>query len=273
MTIESANGRIARRLTGVMILHGFTANLDSVRALFGPVGRTGLKLVTPLLRGHGKPSPEELRGVTWLDWLADAERALTNAAGHDGKLIVIGHSMGALLALQLAARHPGMIDSIVLATPAVRMVSLLAPGRPFNFLAPLLSMLIHRWDLKACFAEPEHAIMPKQYAWAPTRAILSMFDLVRSTRAIMPRVIAPALIIQARNERIVRPESADIVMHSISTPPDDKRVVWLEKTDHQIFCDCERDLAVSTVATFIAQRTGASPPRHTNIGEHFRIPG
>ena len=254
MTINGIDGQNDRRLTGVMILHGFTANLESVRELFKPIGRTGLDVVAPLLRGHGQDSPDALRGVTWYNWLDDVERAIADAAGPDGKLIVLGHSMGALLALQLAARCPELVDSIILATPPLRLVSPLAPGRPFHFLAPVVRMLIDRWDFKPCFADPVRAIKPEQYRWAPTETILSMFELLQATIPVMGRVTVPALILHGRHESIVLPESAELVMQAIGTPASEKRVVWFEKSDHQLFCDCERELAIGTVCEFIVQR-------------------
>jgi carboxylesterase len=258
MMTQGKCDRIERRLTGVIILHGFTANLDSVRELFGPLGRLDIKLVTPLLRGHGALSPDQLRGVTWRDWLDDAARALKSTAGADGKAVVIGHSMGALLALHLAAHYPGLVDSVILATPPLKLVSLLAPGRPLNFLAPLVSMLVDRWEMGTRFADPDNAVIPDQYEWAPTMAIMSLFDLVQATPPILDRVNVPVLILHGRNESIVLPESADMVMRGISTRPEDKAVVWLEKTDHQIFCDCEREAAVSASVGFIVSRIVAS---------------
>lgn len=258
MSIDFADHTSSRRLRGVMILHGFTANLESVSTLFQPLGATGLELVTPLLRGHGGGSPDALRGVTWRDWLDDAERALADAAGTRGRLVVVGHSMGALLALQLAARHPGLVDSVVLATPPIRLASIFAPGRPFNLLAPLVSMLVDRWDFQPRFADPERSIIPVQYAWAPTSTILSMFDLVEATAAILDRVRVPALILHGRNESIVLPESATLVLDGIATPAAEKSVFWLEKSDHQVFCDCEREAAVGAVAAFVARRLEAA---------------
>jgi carboxylesterase len=259
MSIDLADKSFHRRLMGVMILHGFTANLESVRTLFQPLGGTGLQLVTPLLRGHGQESPDSLRGIRWNDWLDDAERALADAAGTEGKLVVVGHSMGALLALQLAARHPELVDSVVLATPPLRLTSLFAPGRPLNLFAPLVSRLFDRWDFQPRFAEPETAVIPVQYAWAPTGTILSMFELVEATTRILGRVRVPALILQGRNERIVLPESAGMVLDGIATLPADKSVFWLEKSDHQVFCDCEREAAVGAVAAFVARRLEAAP--------------
>jgi carboxylesterase len=243
-----------RYLTGIVIFHGFTANLESVRELFEPLGHFNLRIAAPLLRGHGASSPDHLRGVTWREWLEDAEQALLKLAGSDGKAVVLGHSMGALLALQLAARHPVLVDSIILATPPFRLISLLAPRRPLSFLAPLVSRLVDRWGMSARYADPGNAIMPEQYEWAPTRTILSMFHLLQETERIMNRVQVPALILHCRNESIVKPESAELLLRSIATSPDAKFIVWLEKTDHQIFCDCERTAAISATVRFIAGR-------------------
>jgi carboxylesterase len=259
MTNRISDAPSERRLTGVVILHGFTANLESVRELFAPLGRLDLKIDAPLLRGHGASSPDHLRGVTWKEWLEDAERALEALTGLGGKAVVIGHSMGALLALQLAARHPELIDSLILATPPIRLTSPLGPGRPLNCIAPFISHFIDRWDMESKFADPANAIMPKQYEWAPTRTILSMFDLLENTLQIMHRVGVPALILHCRNESIVLPESADILLRSIATPTEKKSIVWFEKTDHQIFCDCERHAAVEATVRFVASRVHHQP--------------
>jgi carboxylesterase len=261
MMIKGIDERSGRSLSGVLILHGFTANLDSVRELFGPLGQTGLEVSAPLLRGHGQASPEHLRGVGWRDWLEDAEQALFDLAGSQGRLIVVGHSMGALLALHLAARHPELIDSVVLATPPIRLVSPLAPGGPLHFIAGLVSMVVDRWDLSPCFADLHNAIIPENYRWAPTRTIISLFDLVTATLPVMRDVRAPVLIIHGRRESIVMPESADLVIQALATPPGEKSVVWLEKTDHQVFCDCERHRAVDAVREFVVGRIASSGAR------------
>jgi len=243
-----------RRLSGVLIIHGFTANLESVRSLFEPLERLGLSLSAPLLRGHGGASPDELRGVTWQDWMADTEGELKKLAGTGGKVVVIGHSMGALLALRHALRHPNLVDSVVLATSPIRLFSLLAPGRSLHFLAPLVSRVVDRWGFSPTFADPANALMPKQYDWAPTRTILSMFELIDETERVMNRVQKPALILHARHETVVRSESAEIIYRAIATSQEQKSIIWFDKTDHQIFCDCERHRAIDSVVSFVANR-------------------
>jgi len=102
---------ISKNPYGVLILHGFPDNPDSMRPVEEPLKALGIPIRTPLMRGHGAESPEALRGVTWHEWLADAELALTDLLTESEKAIVIGYSMGGALALMLAAEHGEKLDS------------------------------------------------------------------------------------------------------------------------------------------------------------------
>jgi pimeloyl-ACP methyl ester carboxylesterase len=75
------------------------------------------------LPGHGR-SPGNVR--TSIEALADWVDAFIDAAGV-GKAHVVGHSMGALVALETALRHPGRVSKLVLAGPSVPM----PVGEPF----------------------------------------------------------------------------------------------------------------------------------------------
>ena len=62
------------------------------------------------LPGHGGSDGEELTGIADLaDWLTE----VLDATGWD-QAVLVGHSMGALAALDCAARHPGRVRSLVL---------------------------------------------------------------------------------------------------------------------------------------------------------------
>ena len=113
---------------GVLIIHGLTANPDTVREIEPSVKQLGVPYRMPTLRGHGARSPEALRGVTWHEWLSDAECAIQDLLTESEKVIVIGHSMGGLVALNLAADSQGEIDSLILVAAAVQP----ATGLPAN---------------------------------------------------------------------------------------------------------------------------------------------
>lgn len=243
-----------RSPVGVLVIHGFTATLDSVKSLSLSLQELGIPFSVPLLTGHGASSPELLRGVKWEQWMADAEEAFQKLTLEAEKIIVIGHSMGALLSLNLAVRYPDKIDCLVLATTAIKLVSVLAPGRPLHFAAPLLGKIFRNWELKSDVSEAACTTCSPHYSWVPTDAILSLFDLIKKSRQLPGRIHLPVLIIHCRNERTVRPESAILLYNGIATSPSEKTLIWLEHSGHQLFCDCEKEQAVQVIIDYISCR-------------------
>jgi carboxylesterase len=214
----------------------------------------------PTLRGHGAASPDALRGVVWQDWVADAEAALQDLLTQVQRVIIVGHSMGGLVTLTLAAEHAEVIDSIVVAAAAVQLASPLAPGRPLHFLAPLVARLRGTLDMPPTYADPELAQHDTNYPWVPADATLSFLEFGKITRLRLPEVRVPALIIQSRNDSTVAPESATIIYEGISTPREQKRLVWFDETEHEMFRDCQRDAAVETVVDWVEERMGLAAP-------------
>ncbi len=242
---------------GVLVIHGFTATLDSVDPLIGPLEGLQLHVSVPVLKGHGESSPEKLRGVTWRDWMQDAETAFRDLSGKVDRVFVVGHSMGALIALNLAAKYQGdQLDSVVLAAPAFRLVSMLGPGRPLHFLAPMLQTFVKSWDLSIAYNDRDAKTRSVHYLWAPTDAIMSFFDLISFTESRLHDIRCPMLILHTRNDQTVTQDSTDIVFEGVATQPSDKDVVWLERSEHQMFCDCEKKQAIDRIIEYIRSRIG-----------------
>lgn len=251
---------MTRQPLGVLIIHGFTSSVDCVRGIEKGLAPLGLPTRVPLLRGHGADSPEALRGVRWRDWVADAEAALQDLLTEVEKAIVVGHSMGGLITIWLAADHrdEASLDSIVLAAPAVQVTSPLAPGRPLSFLVPLAVRLLDKYEMPPTYADPSLARYDTNYPWAPIDAIEQFLAFSGAARRRLPEVDVPTLIMQSRNDSTVAPESAEIVYKAIATPPADKEIVWFQQTEHEMFRDCEREAAIRTVVDFVQRRAHLS---------------
>jgi len=77
----------------------------------------GYGVLAPDLPGHGRSSGAPLRTIgDMADWTA----ALLGAAGAS-KVRLVGHSMGSLIALETAARHPAKISALSLIGTAATM--------------------------------------------------------------------------------------------------------------------------------------------------------
>ena len=104
-------------LPTVVLVHG--AGMDhSVWALQSrALAHSGYSVLAVDLPGHGRSEGEALTSISAMaDWLAE----FITAAGLDSA-VVAGHSMGALAALELGARHPRLVRGLVLIGAAASM--------------------------------------------------------------------------------------------------------------------------------------------------------
>ncbi|MCJ7703382.1 MAG: alpha/beta fold hydrolase [Anaerolineales bacterium] len=239
---------------GALLIHGFTATPDSFRGITPHLESLGIPCKLPTLRGHGADTPEALVGVHWTDWIADCENALIELCTEAEQAIVLGHSLGGWLALNLAVDHQEKIDSIIIAGASTRCVSPLTPGRPFHFLFPLLVKLLKKWDMPSVYADPELAQYDPTYDWVPMDSFIPLFDFLKVTKKRLPEVNVPILILHSKNDSSNAPEGVDVLYHTISTPGDQKQVVWFEKTEHDMFLDCEGEEMTRTVVEYVKQR-------------------
>jgi carboxylesterase len=248
---------MSKKPYGILILHGFTSSLDCVREVEPPLKALGLPTRMPVLRGHGAESPEALRGVRWPDWVADANSALNDLLAEADKAIVVGLSMGALVAINLAADHGDKIDSIILASPAILFTSPLAPGKPLGFLRPLVGRLVKNWDTPPEYTDKSLEKYNTNYLYAPMDSVVSLLDFSQAARKRLPEVKTPALILHSHKDTVLEPKSAEVVLAELGTPADRKKIVWFEKTNHEIFRDCERQAAIQTIAQYVRGRVGS----------------
>src|SRR3954471_6841221 len=130
----------------VLLLHGLGGAASNWTAVALPLAERA-RVVVPELPGHGGssalPAP-----VATLD--AYAERV---AGVLDAPAVVAGHSLGGLVALALAVRHPEIVRGLVLAGSAgfssgtrrsqraLAVASLIQPGKR---IAPLRRVISHR---------------------------------------------------------------------------------------------------------------------------------
>jgi 3-oxoadipate enol-lactonase len=118
----------------VALLHGF-GGAASNWTLIAPALARRCRVVVPELPGHGGSSALPAPAET-LDPYSDRLALLL-----DTPTVLVGHSLGAVVALRLAARHPGLVRGLVLAGPAgigsgtrrsqraLTLVSLVQPGK------------------------------------------------------------------------------------------------------------------------------------------------
>jgi carboxylesterase len=239
---------------GALILHGLTSSLDCVNGLVPYMERNGIPYRMPVLRGH-MTKAEDLIGVTWPDWYADGEAALLDLCRQVDKAVVIGLSMGGLVALQLAMEHPDKVDSVVTVAGAVRMKNPLAPGNSLAFLQPLAVRLIKFWPMPAAYTDMSLAASDTNYRKVPMDAVASFLEYGGIIERRLPEVKSPILIIQSHKDQLVKADTAQAIYNGVSSA--DKRILWFEKSSHEMMRDLEREDVFKTVESFVLERARA----------------
>ncbi|MFP3914679.1 MAG: alpha/beta fold hydrolase [Actinomycetota bacterium] len=101
----------------VTFLHG--AGMDHTVWRFQTrwLAQRGWNVIAPDLPGHGRSGGEPFTTVPeWAEWLAGYLHAAATAP-----VAVVGHSLGGLVAVEVAARQPGWLERVVLVGAGARM--------------------------------------------------------------------------------------------------------------------------------------------------------
>ena len=231
---------------GVLVLHGFTGNPQSMRGLAEAFAAAGFAVELPLLPGHGT-SVDDMLGTDWSHWSAAAEAAFQDLAGRVDRVVVVGLSMGGSLTCWLASRHPE-IAGIVCVNAAVSV-----PDTMVDALQEMQDGGIDRIPaIGGDVADP--AGREKAYDATPLRPLLSLADAADETVDDLAKITCPVLLMTSRQDHVVDPHSSDIVAERVSGPVER---IPLERSYHVATLDYDKDLIFERAIEFAGSVTAA----------------
>ena len=117
-TIELPSGDFAIAETGeggrpLLLVHGFTGAKEDFADHVGWLAEEGWHVVAPDLRGHGRsPKPSDEASYSLATFAADLVH-LVDALRWD-RLVLLGHSMGGMIAQVFAIAHPHRLEGLIL---------------------------------------------------------------------------------------------------------------------------------------------------------------
>ncbi len=228
---------------GCLLIHGFSGSPPEMRWLGAYLAERGARVEGVLLAGHGT-QPEDLRQITWQDWLQSASQGLERLRREGRKVVVIGFSMGGLLALSLCADHPYLAGIVTISSPIYFRDQRI-------HLIPVIRHVIRWHHIK----RPSHSTDPAahtryvSYRRYPLIAVDRMLDLMRITRKLLPSVRIPALIMQGLRDGVVHPRSALYIYKHIGSPQ--KELEWWHNSGHGVVFDAEREQVWRRVWKFV----------------------
>ena len=237
---------------GLLILHGFTGSLDTVKALVPRAEAKGWPWRMPVLRGHGTQY-QDLVGVRWEHWVEDAEAALDELLKECDRVVIAGLSMGGLAAIQLGMKREKDLAGLVLLAPALRFKDPLTP------LTPILKLLFPFWDAPSSFEDKELEKACTNYKKFPTATFSRLLDFAAETERRLPELRVPVVGLFARKDNTIHPVVPKLLSDRAKAPV---RLVWFEKSGHEMLQDNEADAiadaAIEAAASFAAPSAAAS---------------
>jgi carboxylesterase len=234
---------------GVLVIHGFTGNPQSMRGLAEGFAAAGFAVELPLLPGHGT-SVEDMLPTRFADWSATVEKAYLDLAGRCDEVVVAGLSMGGTLAAWLTVRQPAIAGLITING------AFDPPDESFNeMLRQCLAQGVDRLPgVGSDIADPES--VEKAYEAAPIEAALSMSEAVGELRFRLGEITCPVLILSSPQDHVVPPVSADVLAGAVSGPVER---VQLERSYHVATLDYDRNLVIERSVAFALRVTARRP--------------
>lgn len=245
----SATGDGPRGRTGVVVVHGFTGNPLATRPVAERLHREGYTVEAVRLPGHGT-SVRDMARTRYPDWRAEVERSLDDLRSRCDQVVLVGHSMGGTLSLDVASARPADVAGVVAINPQI-----LDPEQLLARLAPVMQHIapIVPRDLAGLpsndIAKP--GIPEGAYAKVPAKAGQSLIRELPRIRAQLIDLTAPLLVAYSPQDHTVPPKNATAVVEFAGSS--DVTELVLERSYHVPMLDYDADELEAAIVGFVGR--------------------
>jgi len=262
--IKPIDFRLPGGRSGVLLIHGLTGTPTEMRFVAKGLNRNGFTVHGMQLAGHCG-SEEDLLKTGWRDWYRSVCEAADRLRDEVDHMFVAGLSMGALLALKLAADRPDQVDGLGLYGTTFVYDGWTIPwiGR-LSFLLPLVVGLGfgHKQRFHECFpygikdervrqriassmlgGDSAAAGLPGN----PWPSLAEFYSLSFVVRRQLKTINTPCLVVHAVDDDVASLKNVRMVVRGVSGPVE---TVLLENSYHMITVDQERAVVIDRSTRF-----------------------
>lgn len=223
-------------------------------------------------RGHGRSEGPRGHVGRFAEFVADlhAMRVRVEAESRGKPLVVLGHSMGGLIAVRYLLTHPSGISGAVLSSPALGLAD--EPPRLLQLLGRILS-IVAPWTSFEGNVKPEllsrdpavgraYAADPLVHRRASARFFTELKWAIANVADRGAEIRLPILVLQAGDDRLVDPRATEAFAAAI--PAEHKTVRFYPGLYHEIFNETEKDRVLEDLERWldalVARSETADPP-------------
>jgi carboxylesterase len=220
---------------GCLIIHGFAGSIHEIEPLADYLGNRGYVIKCPVLKGH-TGRKQDLARVGYRDWIHSAEEDLAALVSECEKVIIIGFSMGGLIAVNLALKYN--IEALV-----------------------TLNMPVYYWDFRRIvlnirddFARRDFVNVRRYMKSSFDKPLVSLINfkrILRITKKVLKEVSCPIFIAQALEDDTVQYRSADFIYRNVDSMV--KEIKYYTGSGHLICHSSVSSEVFGDVDTFIGR--------------------
>jgi carboxylesterase len=253
-TIDLRHGRSRH---GVLLLHGGGDTPQTLRYLAEYLDARGYNVRAPLLPGHGR-TLREFSSVTADEWLEAARAAHRELLSRNSWVGVAGLSMGGALAVRLAGDDDS-IPALVLLAPYLAMPAKIALAARFSTVWGAALPFVRALEPAGPRSIHDPAEMERSLAYGvfTPAALRALHTTVRRAAEALPRVVAPTLVIQSREDNRIGPAAAQNAFDQLGAR--EKELVWTAGAGHVITVDYGKERVFELVGDWLDRYRTAMP--------------
>ncbi len=227
---------------GVLLIHGFTGMPAELLLMGRFLQERGFTVLGVRLAGHGTTA-EDLSHMVKSDWMDSVRDGYALLSACTDCVSAVGHSMGGLLALLLAAEKP-LERVVTLAAPMA-----ICKERGIDRLPPRGTCRGQYTPKARRRLKNVPSAVNRTYRKIPLMAVYELMDTIELAKSRLADVKAPLLIVHSHGDHTAEPASADYILeHAGST---EKRILWFRDSGHQLPLDADRDRVFEETADFL----------------------
>ncbi len=227
----------------ILFIHGIVGSPDHFQDFYDRVP-ADWSIRSVLIEGHGGTARQFSRS-SMVRWKEQISQAVDDLAASHSSILITGHSMGTLLAIEQAIRAPDRVKGLfLLAVPLKARMTWAATSQSIRVALDLNS----RNDPVLEAAKSAYSIHPDRRVWRYLGYVpryLELLKVMRETIQEIPRLQVPARVFMSRSDEIVSPRSAAYL--SVNPLID---LDWLEHSDHKYYPQEDKDILLGDFARF-----------------------
>lgn len=226
---------------GVLVLHGFTGNPQSMRPLAEAIANAGYTVELPRLPGHGT-SVEDMMTTGWSDWSSASDAAYRELATRCDRVAVVGLSMGGGLTAFVAEEHPDVAALVFINALVKPPVQEMRDGLKGLLDAGMETMESIGSDIK------KDGSQEASYNATPLACAASLFDGIEKVWERLDTISAPTLILSSREDHVVSSDNSEDLARIIKGSVEH---IWLEDSYHVATLDNDASLVEANTVRFL----------------------